>query len=282
MPAIEIRAASGVDHPGSPVVPRPSATVVLLRDGGGGPEVLLVKRHEQATFGASYVFPGGLLESDDRLARNRCNGVSDAIASQRLGITDGGLDFYSAAVRELYEETGILLASRETVSTGHDLPFADADGSGRRRLNEGTLRWHHFLEKSGFSPDCGTLVYFSYWVTPRIYPKRYAARFFMAPLPPGQEACHDGGEITHCCWRRPADALAAADAGHLDLPPPTRATLRELREFGSVAEALDFGREREEQGVACVLPAMLGPRDDPRLVLPDSADYPADHRGQQS
>ncbi|MGB5738761.1 MAG: hypothetical protein WBM54_05395 [Woeseia sp.] len=260
-------------------VPRPSATVVLLRDSANGPEVLLVLRHERASFGASYVFPGGVNEDSDAAVHARCHGLTDEVASQRLGVRAGGLDFYSAAIRELFEETGILLAHRAGAGDAFLQVMDNACEAEREMLNSGELSWQDFLDEHALSPACEALHYFAFWVTPRIFKKRFSTRFFMAALPGTQLACHDGAELTDSCWMRPVDALASATADEMTLPPPTRATLKELTRFASVSDALDWARRCEQAGVECTLPAMLGPRNQQRIILPGSPDYPSDHRG---
>ncbi len=265
-----------------PSEPRASATVVLLRDGTRGPEVLLVLRNERGSFAASYVFPGGVNEPGDAAVHDRCHGMTDELASHVLGVNDGGLNYYVAAIRELFEESGILLAHR----VGNDDEFVqvtdhDCDAH-REQLNNGELPWRDFLQDHELLIACDTLHYFAFWVTPRVRQKRFSTRFFMAALPDGQLACHDGGELTDSCWMRPDDALASADSKQLSLPPPTRATLEQLGQFSSVDAALGWALEREQQGVTCILPAILGPRDAQRIVLPGDPDYPADHRGLQA
>lgn len=262
--------------------PRPSATVVLLRDSANGPEVLLVLRHERAAFGASYVFPGGVNEPGDAEVHERCHRLTDAVASKRLGVADAGLNYYVAAIRELFEETGILLAhcARED---GARVQVTEKECVAQRALlNNGELRWEDFLAERDLSLACDTLRYFAFWVTPRVFSKRFSTRFFMAPAPAGQQACHDGNELTDSCWMRPADALALAADDTLTLPPPTRATLKDLSRFRSVQDALAWAKACELEGIGCTLPAMLGPRDDQRIVLPGSPDYPDDHRGLQA
>ncbi|NNL54411.1 MAG: NUDIX domain-containing protein [Woeseia sp.] len=262
--------------------PRQSATVVLLRDGTRGPEVLLVLRHARASFGASYVFPGGVKEDCDAQVHERCYGTTDEIASRKLGVNTGGLSFYSAAIRELFEETGILLAHR--AGNGDELVQVtdnDCDAE-RNELNNGDLLWPDFLADRQLSLACDALHYFAFWVTPRVSRKRFSTRFFMAAMPCGQLACHDGAELTDSCWMRPKDALAAAAVDEMLLPPPTRKTLQELSGFTSVAGALGWAGEQESAGVGCILPAILGPRNEQRIVLPGNPDYPADHRGQEA
>lgn len=261
------------DAPAAASPPRPSATVVLLRDAPQGPETLLVLRHERASFGASYVFPGGVNEDADETVAGYCGDTDDAQLSARLAIGCGGLAYFSAAIRELFEETGVLLARRRS---GAALTAADSERL-RSALNDGELSWPRLLQSENLELACDGLHYFAYWVTPRHFDKRFSTRFFAAQLPPGQHAWHDGGELTDSCWMTPAAALASAADGQLVLPPPTRHTLERFAGFASVAAALDFAREREARGVDCILPAIVG--DEGRIAMPGSADYPADHEG---
>lgn len=247
---------------------------MLLRDARGGPEALLVLRHEQASFGASYVFPGGVSEACDEAVAAHSGSEDDASLSRRLGIAAGGLAFYSAAIRELFEETGVLLARR----AGEDARLDDGE-SLRSRLNAGTLAWPELLASEGLTLACDRLHYFSFWVTPRVFDRRYSTRFFLARAPAGQRARHDGGELTDSRWLRPPDALAREAAGDMSLPPPTRATLEALARFEDLDAALEWARGCEKDGVNCLLPAVLGEGGRRRIVLPGSPDYPADHEG---
>lgn len=251
----------------------------MLRDAPAGPEVLLVLRHERAAFGASYAFPGGVLEPADSTVTVHCGEADDAGLSRRLGLRDGGLAFFSAAIRELFEETAILLARRAD-DRGRPCLVADNGCDALRdALNDGTLAWPEFLERERLTLACDRLSYFSFWVTPRYFGKRYSTRFFAARLPEGQRACHDGGELTDSVWLRPAEALAAAADGKLDLPRPTERTLAALAPFADVAATLAWAREREARGVRCLLPAVVGEGDERRIAMPGSPDYPADHEG---
>lgn len=255
---------------------RPSATVVLVRAGPRGPEVYLVHRASGATFGSSYVFPGGVLEAADREATGRSD-LENAEANRRLGLEAGGLEYYSAAIRELFEETGVLLAR---CRGGGPLPAPAALAAARARLNEGALDWSDFLEENGLVLACESLQYFAWWITPRVRPKRFSTRFFAAPLPEGQIASHDGRELTDGRWMTAPEALEAARRGDIVLPPPTAATLRDLAPLGDVAALFAWARRRAREGVPRILPVIVrqGGRD--RVLVPGDPGYPADAGGE--
>lgn len=267
----------------SPATPLPSATVVLVREAPGSPEVLLVRRHARASFGATYVFPGGLLEPRDRETHRYCTGRSSAEAERVLGLDRDALDYYSAAIRELFEETGVLLARGPDGTAACDVSSDAALGRERVRLNAGEVSWSEVLERHGLCQTCDALHYFAHWITPVALEKRFTTRFFVAALPAGQCARHDGGELTDSRWMTAAAALDAARAGELELPPPTRATLDDLAGFESAAAVVDWARRREADGVAAWLPAIVGEKDAKRVVMPGEPGYPhaADGSGQR-
>ncbi len=260
------------------VVPLPSATVVLAREAPSAPEILLVQRHADTSFGATHVFPGGLLESCDRVSHGHCIGQRAARADTCLGVDSGALDYYSAAVRELFEETGVLLARGPggdwawTASCGRAEEFAAL----RRELNAGGLSWPSILRDYRLQIDCDALHYFAHWITPVRRPKRFTTRFFAAVLPGDQCATHDGGELTDSCWMTAQQALDADRSGRIALPPPTRATLHELTAMTDAGELLRWAARREADGVQSVLPAIVSDTGCERIVMPGSPDYPAD------
>jgi 8-oxo-dGTP pyrophosphatase MutT (NUDIX family) len=267
---------SNAEHNAEAMQPLPSATVVLVRDGRSAPEVFLVHRPAGAAFGASYVFPGGLLEPADGKVGGR-SGLTAQTADRCLAVKHGGLDYYSAAIRELFEETGVVLARNG--ATGE---YPDDAAALRRQLNAGAVSWDDFLEQQNLLLECESLHYFAYWITPRARPRRFSTRFFLASMPQGQSASHDGEELTDSRWATAADAIAANDSGDIALPPPTLATLRDLREFGRVEELLAWARRRSETGVVRILPAILSSDGRDRVVMPGHPDYPAHaDRGEQ-
>lgn len=265
------------DSPRDFVMPRPAATVVVVREAVSAPEVLMVKRHARAAFASSYVFPGGVLEPDDDKVLSRCDQLTAAQADASLGLESGGLRYYSAAFREVLEETGVLLPV-----PGNDAAIDAANGTAidteaaRRGLNDDTLRWSDFLDQHDLRLPCGSLHYIAYWVTPRSERKRFSTRFFIAEMPAGQEAMHDEGELTDSCWMTPRDVLRQGTAGMMKLPYPTRSTLRDIAGFGSIGEIIAWAKTRSETGIARQLPAFVTVRGKDMVVMPGSPYYPDD------
>lgn len=249
---------------------RPSATVVLVREVDDDPELLLVLRHAKSSFGSSHVFPGGVLEKADDLVGPHCAGLNDAGANATLGTTQGGSAYYSGAIRELFEEVGVLLAR---TSTGE---WADPDRHTTQRddLNTGKLMWDDFLQVNSLILAYDALQYFSFWVTPRELPKRFSTRFFIAALPKGQVATHCGGELTDSCWISAAEAVIANKAGKISLPQPTVDTLHELRQFSSIDAMFDWAAKRRILGVRAFRPAIISVDGCKQVVMPDSPKYP--------
>ncbi len=254
----------------SPVEARLSSTVVVVREGDCGPELLMVLRHAKSAFGASYVFPGGVLEDTDENIGAFFSGLNDASASAVLDLPVGGAAFFSAAIRELFEEAGILLAR----TTGGDWVNTGPFSTQRDDLNGGRLLWADFVRDNDLTLAYDALHYFSFWVTPREVSKRFSTRFFIAALPDKQEAEHCGGELTDSRWMGPAEAIAADKTGEIDIPHPTQLTLRKLSEFGSVKSMLQWAAQCAKAGVACYLPAVITIDGNQQVVMPDNPNYP--------
>jgi 8-oxo-dGTP pyrophosphatase MutT (NUDIX family) len=260
-----------------PARPRPSATVVLAREGQGSPEFFLVHRHARASFGASYVFPGGLVDPGDCEAEAFSRAFPAEAANRCLGLAAGGLDYYCAAIRELFEETGVLLArdAEGAMVTGAFIGASDLEAA-RDALNKGRLRWPDFLRERELTLAADALHYFAWWITPRARPKRFSTRFFLAALPEGQVAAHDGRELTDSRWAKAAEALAAHDEGELVLPPPTRATLVDLAGCATLDGLLEWAGRRCEAGVPRILPVIVSSGGRERILMPGDPDYPGD------
>jgi 8-oxo-dGTP pyrophosphatase MutT (NUDIX family) len=219
--------------------------VVLARAAAGAPELLLVQRHERSAFGGAHAFPGGVLEPADSRVYDHCAGVTAAKADTLLD-TDGGLAYFSAAVRELFEESGVLLAA--VGSGGVDLDAA------RDALNDGSLDWQAFVSDNALQLHCDVLHYFSFWITPESLPRRFSTRFFLAAMPDGQDAAHCGGELTDSCGMSAEDALAASRDGSISLHFPTIRTLESLAPHPTLDALLAWAATREREGVPCIFP----------------------------
>ncbi len=257
--------------------PAPSATVVLVRNNQGSPEILLVRRHAKTAFGTNYVFPGGLVESCDR--HSLCDPRLTADDACRfLGMTEGALEYYSAAIRELFEETGVLLARdpQGRMPPATLRPTVDELHASRYRLISQDARWPEFLAQNELTLAVDAISYFAWWITPTARPRRFSTRFFLAMMPDGQAACHDGIELTDSRWVTAAAALEAGKRGDLLLPPPTLATLGELAAFQSVDEVKAWADERARTGVAKILPIIVSRHGTETILMPDHCDY-AEH-----
>lgn len=261
--------------PHGPVPVRDAATVLVLRDSPEGLEVLMLQRARAAAFaGGAHVFPGGAVDPLDGASElaERCRGVTDELASARLGLPAGGLAFYAAAVRECFEESGILLAERSDGSP------AVSDDAGRRRLadhrhalNQGSATFDEVCRAEALELTTDRMEYFSHWITPVGAPRRFDTRFFVAEAPAGQAAVHDEGETIASRWIRPADALAFHTEGTFDLLLPTLENLTVLGRFGSAGEVLEASRRAGE--VPAMLPRVRVDGADVRVYLPGDTGY---------
>ncbi len=211
------------------VTPREAATVMLVRD-APELEVFMLRRSTALEFvGGASVFPGGAVDPGDRdpALAARCTGWSDEEASAALGVTAGGLRFWVAAVRETFEEAGVLLARR----AGSDDPVDAAAAEmveARAALNAGTRSFRDVVVDADLVLDTAGLRPCSRWITPRGAPRRYDTRFFLVAAPRGHTYEHDDREAVASSWVRPVDALQAHHRGEIDLILPTVRCLEAL------------------------------------------------------
>ena len=220
--------------------PRDAATVILLRDGPEGPSTFMVRRHGKSGFmGGAHVFPGGVLDPSDGDASviARVEGLDEARAAALLGEADGprSLALHVAAIRETFEEAGVLLSG--DVEGPELAPVRD-------RLNAGE-DFGALLDELDCRLRADLLAPWARWVTPTIEPRRYDARFFVARIPEGQRASHDSLELTQGYWGRPIEVMDSYARGELVLPPPTLRTLEEMAGLQSVDAIFAHARSRK-------------------------------------
>ena len=235
-----------------------------------------MQRHENIAFmGGAHVFPGGRVDPGDRFEEPQqlCDGVSEAARRAPDLSAAEAVAYYVAAIRELFEEAGVLLARRED---GRVIDFVDAAEAERFRsyrheLAAGSLTMRELAEREHLRFALDAIVLFAHWVTPAVETKRFDTRFFVAALPAGQDPVHDDTETTHSEWLNPADATARCVRDEIALPPPTWSTLRTLSKFHSTDEVMRWARERL---VVRVEPAFIKTETETLLTLPGDPTCP--------
>ena len=217
---------------------------MLLRDGDLGLEVLVLRRTDAAVFSpGAHVFPGGALDpadGGDEVAAY-CNGFDDVAASKALGIAHGGLAYFVAAVRECFEEVGVLLAAPsadDQLCAFDDASTAARFAEHRRAVHDGKQLLSSMCAREDLTLAVDRLVPFSHWITPPGPPRRFDTRFFVAGAPARQEATPDDREATEARWARPTDLLDAFGRGEIDLILPTQRSLETLADHRDATSAI--------------------------------------------
>jgi 8-oxo-dGTP pyrophosphatase MutT (NUDIX family) len=249
----------------------PASTVVLLRDDDPF-EVFLVRRSDSIAFlGGAHVFPGGRVDPSDHI--HDIGGVrlqADPYVANipaRMPDVPGeiAIAHHVAAVRELFEEAGVLLARPLTAASVERLT---AD---RRDLLGGRITFADIVRREHLQLALDELAYFAHWVTPEIEIRRFDTRFFIARAPEGQTPIHDSGETTHSEWVAPSIAIERCRAGIISLPPPTWTTLQMLSRFDSIEAVFDWARRKL---IPRVQPRFEKRGDQTLLFYPGDPMYP--------
>jgi 8-oxo-dGTP pyrophosphatase MutT (NUDIX family) len=249
----------------APIMPRPASTVLLLRDGPGGVEVLMVTRNVASDFASgALVFPGGRVDDADRGAAML--GASRAVP----GVDAEAMAFRVAAVRETFEEAHMLLARPR----GEDRLLSAAEVAHLERDLAARLgRTPHLadaVDTGAIELATDLLVPFAHWITPVGPPKRFDTHFFLAPAPADQVAAHDGHEAVDTLWIAPNRAIADSEAKRVTLVFATRMNLAKLGRSPTVADALAAARAAS---VVTVCPELVDAPDGKLLRIPAAAGY---------
>ncbi len=259
------------------LIPRPAATVTLVREApqGKGFEVLMMQRNFQSVFvPGAYVFPGGAVDARDSSAdiAALCTGLTDAEASRKLGVASGGLAYWVAAIRESFEEAGILLACDDK---GEIVTLDDSDSARaarfhayRSRVEHGEHPFSDMLQDEGLRLPLQQIAYFSHWITPVGPPRRYDTRFFVAVAPAAQQSLHDNGETIAHLWLRPGEALSLHKQQKFDMRTPTVNTLRLFAEHDTIDSLMTCMRALGD--IPVIAPRM---DKDGRRLLPGMPGY---------
>lgn len=223
----------------TPVVPRAAATVMLLKDTAAGPVVHMLRRRASMAFaGGAYAYPGGGVDPRDDDHHIRWAGPTRAWWAERLGVDERQAQaIVCAAVRETYEEAGVLLAGPDPESVVGDTT-GDAWEADRAALVAREESFAQFLDRRGLVLRSDLLSAWARWITPEFEARRYDTWFFVAALPAGQRTRNASTEADRTVWIRPEDAAAGYDKGELLMLPPTIAALRQLAAYGSADDAL--------------------------------------------
>lgn len=226
---------------------RPASTVMLVRDAARDIEVFMLQRTASAVFASGmYVFPGGRVDDVDGAAEldELCDGLTDAEASGLLRVPVGGLAYWVAAIRECFEEAGVLLARD---SGGAYVSLSEPESKARfneyrHEVHEGRLSLADVCRNEGLRLAVDSIRYVSHWITPVGEKRRFDTRFFVAVTPPSQDPLHDDKETVASLWVTPSDALSRADRGELAMIPPTIANLQFLAPHRTSRDAVDAAR----------------------------------------
>jgi 8-oxo-dGTP pyrophosphatase MutT (NUDIX family) len=255
----------------TPMATKDAATVVLVRD-GERVEAYLLRRHRGMAFAAGmYVFPGGVVDRRDSDPGLAWAGPSAAEWAERLRCDEPtARALVCAAVRETFEESGVLLAG-PTAS----LMVADTTGedweADRRRLVDRALAFSELLGARALVLRTDLLAACGHWITPEFEPRRYDTRFFVAELPRGQRTRDVSGESDRVVWMNPRAACVGVDEGEMAMLPPTYATLSQMSGFDRAEAVVEAARDR---AITTIMPTFEVIGDETWLVVPDSAASP--------
>ncbi len=254
----------------TPVEPRNAATVVLLRPSSDGPEVYLLRRQVSMEFAAGMcVFPGGGVDKRDFDHTVAWAGPSPADWAARLGVDESlARALVCAAVRETFEESGVLLAGDSPSTVVEDTTGDDWE-TDRLALEGRELAMTEFLDRRGLVLRSDLLGVWAGWLTPTFEPRRYRTWFFVAALPAGQRTRDVSTESSSVTWLPASGAVEAVEGGDMFMLPPTYLTCLEISQYADPAAVLEAAAERS---VDMFTPEVIGSGDEATLSIPPSLE----------
>ena len=267
-------------------IPKKAATVILLKDKEPyGFEVFLLKRHEKSSFmGGNFVYPGGRVDREDGSSevRSFSKGITSEEAQRILGGTlspEESFAHWIAAIRELFEEVGVLLAYDHR---GNLLQLGNRDEQEkffnyRGLLQKAEMGICEVAKKENLSFALDQLRYYAHWITPEARSERFDTYFFLARHPSEQQASHDKKETTAGIWIAPREALEENLRGGAVLSPPTLKTLEDLSRFKTIDEVFTSLRNAQIQAI---LPVLTKISSGPLLIFPWDPEYEIFHKGE--
>ena len=260
---------------------RAAATVMLVRDHPiNGLEVFMLQRTLAAVFAKGmYVFPGGRVDANDNEDQLEaiCDGLDDEEASALLGIPNGGLSYWVAAIRECFEEAGVLLArptnSNELVRFDTDSALQNRFSVARHAIHDSNMSLVELCATENLRLVTNNIHYVSHWITPLGEPRRFDTRFFIARAPEAQEPLHDDNETIASLWVSPIEALERHARGDLAMIPPTTSNLQFLAPHGTTTDALNAAKKIGTP--TAILPKLKTDAEGKviGITMPGDADY---------
>jgi 8-oxo-dGTP pyrophosphatase MutT (NUDIX family) len=258
------------------VTPRTAATVILMRTAAGGSvETFLLKRHEASAFmGGNFVYPGGSVEpgDKDKSILPYCRSLPFNTSAPEKVDEDELLGYRVCALRELFEEAGILLARwiSGELCTADPVPDGDRLAAYRGQIDQDEISMTELAKRENLVYDFDQLVYVDRWITPEARHIRFDTRFYLAFCPEGQHASSDQKETVQGLWMSPREAIDANLRGSIALSPPAVETLEMLAPFETRSSLLGFLEDREPR---TVLPILTKATDGPVILFPWDEEY---------
>lgn len=260
------------DYDPANVAIRPAATVMLVDD-RPNLQVLMMQRHANTIFaGGMWVFPGGSVDADDDSKDYQAisNHRTDEEASQLMGLQSGGLAFYVAAIRESFEEAGIMLAIHK--DSTRQVDFTDPATAARfesyrDEVNQGSREFIEVVRSENLLLDVAAMHYVAHWITPEGPPRRFSARFFVARMPDGQTPLHDNRETVHAEWLSADTILERFERQEMVLMTPTLRMIKSLALFRSAQDVIEAAAANQSDQRARVV------QTSGEIVMPGESGY---------